>query len=83
MHFLIKISLPFSAIAIGLENFVGFENINCFLTNTTEEDFFNCDVCIHPLLLLWSIILLKFSFLSIIFIGRFFLDKYTLLDNQS
>ena len=65
-------SLPFSNFTKGFEYFEGFLNKILFSKIIKEFGFVNWDVCIHPLFFLKSIILLKFSFLSIISIGRYF-----------
>ena len=83
LHLTITRTLPFLILANGLEKIDGFLNKILSSSGIKEFIFFNCETCIQPLLFLRSIILLKFSFLSICLIGRLiFLYTYLIGDSK-
>ena len=70
LQYWINKTLPFFIFAKGFEKLVGLLNKILSVLGIMEFTFLSWETCIHPLLFLRSIILLKFSFLSICFIGK-------------
>ena len=63
-------TLPFSILAKGFEKLLGLLKRILSSFGIIEFIFLSWETCIHPLLFLRSIILLKFSFLSICLMGK-------------